>query len=68
MTLLARENSEVLQRIARDLVVPLETIKKAHIERAMILCEGNAADAARRLGLSYNGLRKLLNRYRRGDA
>ena len=68
MTLLSRTNEEVLKRIAPDLIRPLDSVKRRAVESAMILCEGNASEAARRLGISYGGLRRLLREYRREDA
>lgn len=59
---------EMLERIAPDLVRPLATVKREHIERAMILCKGNATEAAKRLGISYRYLLALLKRWRMEDA
>jgi len=68
MTLLARTDEEILQRIARDLVRPIATVKREAIERAMILCEGNVSEAAKRLGVSRVNLTRLLAKYRKDDA
>lgn len=51
--LVTRSDSEILQRVARDLVKPLHFVTRQAIESAMILCEGNKTEAAFRLGISW---------------
>jgi len=65
--LLARPREEMLERIAPDLIRPLHLVKREAVERALILCQGNTKQAARKLGLSYGGLRKMLNNFRKAD-
>jgi DNA-binding NtrC family response regulator len=65
--LMARTNSEILQRVARDLVKPLELVTRQAIESAMILCEGNKTEVAFRLGISRPTLMRHLKQYRRED-
>lgn len=64
MTLLSRAPNEVLERIAPDLVRPMETVKREAVESAMILCQGNFREAAFRLGISRATLYRLLKRIR----
>lgn len=65
--LLSRPREEMLERIAPDLIRPLQTVKRETIERAMVLCQGNVKQAARKLGISYGGLRKMLSDFRKAD-
>jgi len=41
----------------------LSAIEKRHIERVLLLCDYNKSEAARRLGISREGLRKKMARY-----
>ena len=68
MTLLTRSHDDILERIAPDLVRPLEVVKREHIERAMVLCRGNVALAAKRLQMSRTNLLRMLALYRKADA
>lgn len=47
-----------------DLVKPLRQVIFDHVERAMILCEGNRAVAASRLGICRATLFRYLERIR----
>lgn len=64
MTLLARRTPEIVERIAPLLIRPLEMVKRKAIESAMILCQGDEVEAAKRLGISRSGIRKMLLKYR----
>lgn len=68
MALIERTHEEFLQRIALDLIRPLARVKREAIESAMILCEGNVTEAAKRLGISRETLHRLLRCYRKEDA
>ncbi len=68
MMLLSRTHPEFVERIAPLLIRPLEGVNRKAGERAMILWHGNEIDAARRLGISRSGLRKMLAKYREVDA
>lgn len=66
--LVERTYDEVLERVAADLVRPLAEVKRDAIESAMILCQGNVTEAAKRLGISRETLHRLLRRWRKEDA
>jgi DNA-binding NtrC family response regulator len=68
VTLLSRYRSEVLERIAPDLVRPLHVVERETIESAMILCQGNVGVAAKRLGMSRETLYRRLKLWRKEDA
>lgn len=68
MTLLTRREPEIVERIAPLLIRPLEMVKRKAIESAMILCQGDEVEAAKRLGISRSGIRKMLRKYREVDA
>jgi DNA-binding NtrC family response regulator len=67
MTLLVRREPEIVERIAPLLIRPLEMVKRKAIESAMILCQGDEVEAAKRLGISRSGIRKMLRKYREVD-
>jgi len=67
MTLVTRRNPEIVERIAPLLIRPLESVKRKAVESAMILCQGDEVEAAKRLGVSRSGLRKMLDKYREAD-
>ena len=67
MTLLARPHPEFVERVAPLLVRPLDAVKREAVESAMILCQGDMSEAAKRLGISYSGLRKMLREFREAD-
>jgi len=46
-----------------ELVRPLREVTREHIERALILCEGNRSLAANRLGISLVTLRRYVKRF-----
>ena len=68
MTLLSRQPAEVLERIAPDLVRPLHVVTRNAVESALILCQGNVEDAAKRLGISRPTLYRMLRKWRKEDA
>jgi len=68
MPLLTQELPQVLERIAPDLVRPLAKVKREAIESAMILCQGNISQAAKRLGISRSRLARLIQEWRKEDA
>jgi ActR/RegA family two-component response regulator len=68
MTLLTRQPQEILERVARDLIVPLPVLQRKAIESAMILCEGNISEAARRLRVHRTQLCRILAKYRKEDS
>lgn len=68
MTLLMRREPEIVERIAPLLIRPLEMVKRKAVESAMILCQGDEVEAARRLGISRTGIRKMLRKYLEVDA
>lgn len=51
-----------------ELVRPLAQVMREAVESALILCGGNRAQAARKLGISYQNLRAKVAEYRREDA
>jgi DNA-binding NtrC family response regulator len=67
MTLLMRREPEIVERIAPLLIRPLEMVKRKAVESAMILCQGDEVEAAKRLGISRSGIRKMLAKYREVD-
>lgn len=68
MTLLARTHPEFVERVAPLLIRSLDSVKREAVESAMILCQGNEGEAAKRLGISRSGIRKMLREYREADA
>jgi transcriptional regulator of acetoin/glycerol metabolism len=68
MTLLERSHEDFLGRVAPDLVRPLAIVRRDAIESAMILCQGNVTEAARRLEISRYTLHRLLRQWRKEDA
>lgn len=50
-----------------DLVKPLKSAKRAHIESALILCGGDRSLAARQLGVSRGALQKWIAEFRAED-
>lgn len=67
MTLLRASHDQLLTRIAPLLVRSLKDVRRDAVESAMILCQGNHAEAARRLGISRQHLHQLLARWKRED-
>lgn len=65
--LLGRDHSEFIERVAPLLIRPLDSVKQDAVESAMILCRGDEAEAAERLGISRSGIRKMLAHYREVD-
>ena len=51
----------------RDLIPPLRASVRKHVESALILCNGKQKEAARRLGISHQGLRQMQRRWLKED-
>lgn len=66
--LLTMQPREMLERVAPDLIRPLHQVKREAIESAMILCQGDVHEAARRLDISPRTLYRLLRQWRKADA
>ena len=58
---------KVAARPRPDLVQPLRDVERAHVERALILCEGNRGLAAKRLGVALRTLMRWIEKFRDED-
>jgi DNA-binding NtrC family response regulator len=67
MSLLQRPPMELVERIAPLLVTPLHVVERKAIESAMILCQGNVSEAAKRLAIGRTTLIGILKRYRKEE-
>ena len=68
MTLLVMDPKRILERIAPEFIRPLAEVQREKIESALILCQGNVAEAARRLGISRAQIYRLVRIWRKDDA
>jgi len=68
VTLLTQTREQILERCAPDLIRPLATVKRQAIESALILCQGNVTEAAKRLGISRAQLTRIVAQWRKEDS